>query len=937
MFTPAANVNNNTAPVGPGTITVSLFDGSLTGSDNSTITINAVNDAPVITVPPTVNLTESGNPQNVSLGSTVFADDASETPGANVSVTMSVTQGTLTLRTDVVGGLVAGQITNNGTGSLTLSGTISQIDTTLAQVDGLKYTSPAPHFNGNVPLAISINDNGFTGSGGPQSANTTVTLNVGAANDPPIVVVPGPQSIAQNFQTPITGISVSDVDVGSGIMTATLSASNGVITLTQISGLTFHSGFGNGTATVVFDGTITDVNNALASVNYTSNVAFSGTDILTVTVNDNGNTGSGGPQQDSKTISISVGPVNHAPVNTVPGQQTVNEDTTLTFSSPVNPISIADPENTGSNIYQVTLSVAHGTLTLSSTAGLTFLSGDGVQDASFTAQGTIASINAALNGLQYVPSLNYNSLPPNTPDALVITTNDLGNSGPGGPLTDTSSVSIVVNPVNDAPTINFNGTTVTSVTLPVVPPPPATVTPILEGTTVTFNAANSNLISTADVDNPTGLMIARITVTGGTAVGTITLGSTTGLDFGNGVANDDGVTDADMEFTGTLANIQAALNGLKFIPATDFSGTASFKIIVNDNGQTGLDPSNAPLGIVTPAGGGSGLSPTAANSEEGSATINLVYTDVNDAPKVNFQSSIAFVQSGTGQSFSNATFFSGISVGSSFEAAAGQTLTVASITVLSDPSGIFTGTGGATPTSNIGTLVGTSPTNANASLNFGIGANKNGTATIAVTLTDSGDTSNGGVNTTTQFLTISVAPVNQPPVFTSFPSATNETQTVTITGAPTGGTFTLSFTGAAATPVAQQTTTPLAFNAAALDVQTALATLPGIGAGNVAVTGSAGGPYSVTFLGGLGSRDINQLTATSSLTGGTTPGVGVTTPTQGITTVNEDTTLVFDGASGGGLTHTGKIQINDPDAGNGNETLTLSVSNGVLNVRTGDC
>ncbi len=66
-----------------------------------------------------------------------------------------------------------------------------------------------------------------------MSANATVTLNLGAANDPPVLVVPVAQSIAQNFQTPITGISVSDVDVGSGIMTATLSVSNGVITLTQ--------------------------------------------------------------------------------------------------------------------------------------------------------------------------------------------------------------------------------------------------------------------------------------------------------------------------------------------------------------------------------------------------------------------------------------------------------------------------------------------------------------------------------------------------------------------------------------------------------------------------------------------------------------------------------------------------------------------------------
>ncbi len=210
---------------------------------------------------------------------------------------------------------------------------------------------------------------------------------------------------------------------------------------------------------------------------------------MTVTVNDNGNTGSGGPQQDSKTISISVGPVNHPPVNTVPGQQTVNEDTTLTFSSPVNPISIADPENTGSNIYQVTLSVAHGALTLNGTAGLTFLTGNGTQDPTMTVQGTIAAINAALNGLQYLPSSNFNSLPPNGPDALVITTNDLGNSGPGGPLTDTSSVSIVVNPVNDAPVITVNA------------PSPGGNT-ALEGQTFTFSGASTIVVS--DVDAGTG-------------------------------------------------------------------------------------------------------------------------------------------------------------------------------------------------------------------------------------------------------------------------------------------------------------------------------------------------------------------------------------------------------------------------------------------------
>ena len=305
-------------------------------------------------------------------------------------------------------------------------------------------------------------------------------------------------------------------------MTATLSVSSGVITLTQTSGLTFHPGFGNGTATVVFDGVISDVNNALASVNYTSNVAFSGTDTLTVTVNDNGFTGSGGPQQDSKTVSISVGPVNHPPINTVPGQQTVNEDTTLTFSSPVNPISIADPENTGSNIYQVTLSVAHGALTLNGTAGLTFLSGNGTQNATMTVQGTIAAINAALNGLQYLPASNYNSLPPNGPNALVITTNDLG-TGTGGPLQTTSSVSIVINPVNDSPVITVNA--------------PVGGNTAFEGQTFTFSGASTIVVS--DVDAGTGNETVTLTVPA--AQGTLSLPNHSGLsETGTQIPGDSG-------------------------------------------------------------------------------------------------------------------------------------------------------------------------------------------------------------------------------------------------------------------------------------------------------------------------------------------------------------------------------------------------------------
>jgi hypothetical protein len=91
----------------------------------------------------------------------------------------------------------------------------------------------------------------------------------------------------------------------------------------------------------------------------------------------------------------------------------------------------------------------------------------------------------------------------------------------------------------------------------------------------------------------------------------------------------------------------------------------------------------------------------------------------------------------------------------------------------------------------------------------------------------------------------------------------NGKQTVTISGSPTGGTFTLTY-GA-------NTTSGLAYNAAASAVQTALQGLASIGASNATVTGSAGGPYTVTFAAAVAQNNSAQiLTADgSSLTGGT--------------------------------------------------------------------
>jgi hypothetical protein len=124
-----------------------------------------------------------------------------------------------------------------------------------------------------------------------------------------------------------------------------------------------------------------------------------------------------------------------------------------------------------------------------------------------------------------------------------------------------------------------------------------------------------------------------------------------------------------------------------------------------------------------------------------------------------------------------------------------------------------------------------------------------------------------GINKALSQLTILVQPAIHPVL---------NIQVLEITGAPTGGTFTLTFGG--------QTTAPLAWDAAASDVAAALNALSSIGgfvlgsiAGSVTVIG---GPLpsahvQIQFGGALAAQLQPIISATSSLTGGTSPAVSV--------------------------------------------------------------
>jgi len=122
---------------------------------------------------------------------------------------------------------------------------------------------------------------------------------------------------------------------------------------------------------------------------------------------------------------------------------------------------------------------------------------------------------------------------------------------------------------------------------------------------------------------------------------------------------------------------------------------------------------------------------------------------------------------------------------------------------------------------------------------------------------------------------------------------TSAVQTITLTGAPTGGTFTLSYTVVAGPAQGTWTTAPIANTATAVQIVAALAAATGpAGVANPLSLASAvvggGGPIStaavtVTFGGPMANMPVPALTANpAGLTGGTTPTVTVAATTTGV-------------------------------------------------------
>jgi len=164
---------------------------------------------------------------------------------------------------------------------------------------------------------------------------------------------------------------------------------------------------------------------------------FEATPIFNVTVQ-----ATDGTLADTATITVKLADVNEPPTNTVPGPQSVNQDTPLAFSG-ANAITAVDPEG---GLTDVQLTVLNGTLSVTLRGGATISAG-AIGTGTLTISGGQADINATLATLVYQGNPNFSGV-----DSLTVMS--MSSPAPGN---DTDSVAITVSSTASAPLASSSG------------------------------------------------------------------------------------------------------------------------------------------------------------------------------------------------------------------------------------------------------------------------------------------------------------------------------------------------------------------------------------------------------------------------------------------------------------------------------------------------
>ena len=548
---------------------------------------------------------------------------------------------------------------------------------------------------------------------------------VNAVNDAPTVSVSNPV-VVTNEDTPlvIEGISIADVDAGTGTMQLTLSVTHGGLVVLQGPGLT--SG-----GSVTLTGTLAKINQILTyvtgstGVTYVPHPNYNGPDTLVVTVNDQGNTGSGGPLTYTKSIAINVQPVNDAPV-AQNGTLTTAEDTGATGT-----LVATDIDSPTLTYILVNTASAHGVVTITNAgtgsysyapdvnyngpASFEYKANDGSLDSN------TATVTITVTAVNDAPVAVDDGVRTAEDTVLTLTQADLkGNDTDVDNTNDQLSVTAVSNPINGSVVLNVDGT--------------VTFTPVSNffGTAGFYYTLSDGALNNIPVGDHAGLVTVAVTSVNDAPVsnadaatvaedGSVTFDPRT--NDSTGPANESGQTLAVTAVSqGVHGTVSFTAAGVTYTPNADYNGPDSFTYTVTDNGTTN--------GVADP--------------KSSTTTVSITVTAVNDAPVV--VDDTATTAEDTAKTFSQDDLKGN-------DTDVDNTDAELSVTAVSNPSN--------------GTVV----LNVDGTVTFAPTLNFNGTAGFDYTLSD-------GSLTDTGHMSITVTAVNDAPTATNNAYSTSQATSV---------------------------------------------------------------------------------------------------------------------------------------------------------------
>ncbi|NJR38140.1 MAG: hypothetical protein HC781_03920 [Leptolyngbyaceae cyanobacterium CSU_1_4] len=579
---------------------------------------------------------EDGNPLNFSGANLISIDDVKDL-GINgngldtFTVTVEALNGATPYGSVQVTTGSGATISNDNTALVTISGTKAQVN---AALNGLSYTPADNNVDATVTLKVTAKDqaNGGTaigGAGGELTDIKNILINVSGVNDAPVVTAPTSVIVTEDIQFAFAenSLKVDDPDDFGKPLKVTLTVGNGTLILGSTTGLTVT---GSG-ATRTLQGKETDINAALNTLKYQGNSDYNtlggSKDTLTIFVEDLGNSGTGGAKTTTKTVDITVTPVNDAPV--VPGSASVT--VTAVAEDSTNPAGINTFTLLNSKYSDIKDTVSGGS-TATPLAGIAIYtnlasaaqgkwqyntSGSWV-DVPTTVSSTSALILPATADLRFLPNANFNGVPGNL---RVYLSDGTGGLPPTGSLSNLSaanrgnatqwstnpvSITTTISAVNDAP-IAAGTASLGSVNEDVTTPPGATVTSLF---TPTFSDSTDQVLGGSTANTLAGVAI----------VGNASTAAQGAWQYFNGTS-----WVAIANPTPGAALVIGAATELRFLPNADFNGTpGGLTVNLIDSSGTATTGNILDLTVL----GTGGITPYS------SATIPLTTSviSVNDAP-----------------------------------------------------------------------------------------------------------------------------------------------------------------------------------------------------------------------------------------------------------------------------------------------------------------